>query len=245
MKIKIARKSPSIKHTPIENKQFFIGVALGDNPTVETGIAVLNRNLQLIRVDKVLTNSEVISFINNFSGTVDSLVTLSLAPNTIQLSSKWREDEKNIHAFKLYDSAEDMYWTDRYSERGKDIYEALNGAGITTFRYNIYIAKMTLNLIPPFKTRSQPGCKYLQTVIRDYLSVDNLPNNLIPIASLDALVGAYTGWKVATDKVNVGYKFLEPFKGQQVVAPLKINPRPISDAEDVAKSKKKKKKKRR
>lgn len=242
MKPKTFKKYIQQKSTPLQNKQFFIGIALGDNNTVETGIAVMNRNLELMRVDKLFTNQEIEGYLASFSGTFDSIVCISLAYNSMQLTSKWREDEKNIHAFSLFNSTEDLLWTDRTSERGRELCQALENLGVNTFRYNIYMAKMQLKLAPPFKMRSQPGCKYLQTVIRDYLSVDNLPTNLIPITSLDAIIGAYTGWKIATDKVDVGYSFVETAKGEKIVLPLKQNPRPIKEEDYKTETKSKKKK---
>lgn len=233
MKIKIKPKSLIKEPAPLINKQFFIGIALGDSPTSETGVAILNKNLDLIRVDKLYTNKEIHTFLDNFNGTIDSTVCISLASTPHHFSSKWRQDEKCIHAFSLYESSEDLLWTDRFSDRGKDIYISLNNDGISAYRYNVHLAKVRLNLIPPFKKRSQPGCKYLQTVIRDQLSVNNLPNNLIPIATLEAIIGGYVGWKMTTDKEDVGYSFIEPFKEQKVVIPLKNNlrtkeePRPI------------------
>lgn len=223
MKIKIKPKTLMIEPTPLINKQFFIGIALGENPTTETGVAILNRNLELIRVEKLFTNKEILFFLDTFSGTIDSTVCISLASTPHHFSSKWRQDEKCIHAFSLFEASEQLLWTDRFSDRGKDIYTSLNFAGVSAYRYNIHLAKVRLNLIPPFKKRSQPGCKYLQTVIKDQLSVNNLPGNLIPIASLEAIIGAYTGWKMTTDVEDVGYTFIEPFKEQQVVIPLKYN----------------------
>lgn len=244
MKIQIKPKSIIKEPTPLINKQFFIGIALGENPTTETGVAILNRNLDLIRVDKLFTNKEILFFINNFCGTLDSTVCLSLASTPHHLSSKWRQDEKSIHAFSLFESSEELLWTDRFSDRGNDIYNSLNSTGISTYRYNIHLAKVRLNLIPPFKKRSQPGCKYLQTVIKDQLSVNNLPNNLIPIASLEAIIGAYTGWKMTTDKEDVGYTFIDTFKDQKVVIPLKINLRTKEEPKPKPKPKAKKSKSR-
>lgn len=247
MRLKIAKTQKTINPTPLKNKQFFIGVALGENSLAETGISIINRNLELIFVDKLFSNQDVIHAINNFNGTTDSIVMLSLAPTPEDLASKWRTEERQIHAFSLYESAENMLWTGRFSERGNEIYHTLNKFGVSTFRYNIHIAKMTLNLHPPFKMRSQPGCKYLQTVIQDGLSVNNLPSNLIPISSLDALIGAYTGWLLATSQEEEGYKFGNKFCDQNVVIPLKTNPRPQREIEDrtaKARAKKKKKKKK-
>ncbi|MGD9580639.1 MAG: hypothetical protein AB7V50_04645 [Vampirovibrionia bacterium] len=223
MKIKIKHKTIIKEPTPLINKQFFIGIALGENPTTETGVAILNRNLDLLRVDKLFTNKEILTFINNFCGTLDATVCISLATSPNQFSSKWRQDEKNIHAFSLYESSEELIWTDRFSDRGNDIYQALNTMGISAYRYNVHLSKVRLNLIPPFKMRSQPGCKYLQTVIRDSLSVNNLPNNLIPIASLEAIIGGYAAWKMTTDVENQGYIFINSFKDQKVVVPIKQN----------------------
>lgn len=227
MRTHLKLKKNSVKSTPLKNKSFFIGLSLGESPTTETGLAVLNKNLDILRIDKLYTNPEIEAFFKSFTGLTDSIVCISLAKSSLQLSSKWRQDEKNIHAFKLYESAEEMHWADRFSDRGNKLYEYLNSVGISTFRYNIHLAKMRLNLIPPFKKRSQPGCKYLQTVISDYLSVNNLPGNLIAISALDAVIGAYTGWKMATDKEKNGYEYIKSFNEQKVVIPIKNNPRPI------------------
>jgi hypothetical protein len=231
MKTKPKQKIQPKKPGPLINKMFFIGIALGDNTTNETGVVVLNRNLDLIRVDKLFTNQEIENFLATNPGTYESIICISLPINTMQLNSKWRQEAKSLHAFKLHTSAEDMLWTDRIAERGKDLYEMFQSSGISVYRYHVHLSKMRLNLLPPFKIRSQPGCKYLQTVIKDHLSVNNLPSNLLPIASLDAIVGAYTGWKMATDKEDIGYSYLDSHKDQRVVLPIKPNPRPIEKQE--------------
>lgn len=232
MKINISKKESLIRKTPIQNKQFFIGIALGSNSTTETGIVIIDRNLELLRVDKLYTNPEVHSFLNNFNGLSDSLVMLALAPFTPLLNSKWRINERYIHAFSLHESAEDMKWANRYSERGKEIYDTLVELGIETYRFNAQLAKQSLHLEPPFKERSQPGCKYLQTMIKEYLNIRNLPSNLIPIASLEAIIGGYTGWLMATGKENEDYKFIEPFNDQPMVLPLVCNPMSLEEFQE-------------
>lgn len=236
MKPKIIK---AVKPAPLCNKMFFIGIALGDSTMSETGIAVLDRNLNLIRVEKFFSNNELEFFFKTFNSTKDSITCLSLAPNPLHLSSRWRQDEKNIHVFQLYESAEDMLWTGRFSDRGNELYSNLNTLGFPAFRFNIHLCKLRLNLIPPFKMRSQPGCKYLQTSIKDQLSVNNLPNNLLPISVLDAIIGAYSGWKAATGKEDIDYTFSTPYKSQKVIVPLKSNFRPL-DNQEVKKKKKKK-----
>jgi hypothetical protein len=238
MKTKLLKKDRRAEPAPLENKMFFIGISLGENNTAETSAVVLNRNLDLLKVEKLFTNYDIEVFLKNFPGTYDSVICMSLPLNAIEIESKWRREEKDIHAFKLYNSSEDMFWADRFSERGKEIFETLKITGHSIYRYHIPLSKIRLNLMPPFKMRSQPGCKYLQTVIKDRLSVNNLPSNLIPIAALDAVIGGYTGWLMATDKQGSGYEYIDDYLDQKVVLPLKINPRPVDDQE-VKKKKKK------
>jgi hypothetical protein len=40
----------------------------------------------------------------------------------------------------------------------------------------------------------------LQTIIEERLKIKGMPSNLIPLPSLNALVGAYVAWKAAVNE---------------------------------------------
>ena len=50
------------------NKHYFAGISLASGASIDTGAAVLDRDLKVITLDKLFTMEDVKFFINNFAG---------------------------------------------------------------------------------------------------------------------------------------------------------------------------------
>ena len=77
-----------------------------------------------------------------------------------------------------------------------------------------------LKLTPPYKSRSPVACKYLQMIIKNNLKINDIPSNLIPLSGLDAIIGAYTSWKIAMTPENTGYKCIGKHKDSLIVTAI-------------------------
>jgi hypothetical protein len=201
-------------------KKYFVGISLGSAATTETGIAIIDRDLNLLRVDKAFNLNDLQSYIKNLASPDSIIVCIDLPKNTNLINGKWRIEAKGINAFKLNFEDSKFNWAERFSNRGTDLCNFLTSLNIDTYRYYCYFTKNILQLNSPFKSRSPADCKFLQMSIKDNLKILGIPSNLIALSGLDAIIGAYTGWKVATSLENDGYKYIGKYKDIPIISAL-------------------------
>lgn len=201
------------------NKYCFVGISLTPSSTTETGIAVLDRNLNLLRVDKVYNLNDLELYIKNLAPADSIMVCVDLPKNITAASGKWRQESKNVNIFRFNKTEVNKFeWAERFSDRGHDFCNVLNSMDIDTYRYYCYFTKNQLKLIPPFKSRSPVACKALQMNIENYLNIQGIPSNLIAISGLDAIIGAYTAWKMAHSQENKGYRNIGSHKNIPIIS---------------------------
>jgi len=201
----------------LNNKLIFIGVSMASSATSETGIAVLDTDLNLLKVDKGYNVNEIKLCINNISHKNSSIICVDLPKNSTMLNGKWRIEGRSNQPLKV-NSACKGDWTERFSDRGVDLCSGLKSEGYDVFRYNCYFTKNALNINPPFKSRTPIACKYLQTALKDQLGISGIPTNMIPISGIDAIIGAYIGWKMTN--ANTGYKKIGNYKDFPVISAI-------------------------
>ena len=73
-----------------ENKLYFVGISLGSNSTNETGVAVIDRNLNIITLDKLFSMEDVRFFFKRFVGKQNSIINVALPENPQMLNAKWK-----------------------------------------------------------------------------------------------------------------------------------------------------------
>ena len=81
-------------------------------------------------------------------------------------------------------------WTQRFSNRGCDFLKELIENNINVKRFDIYLTRQAFGLVSHIKDRSPADCKFLQTTLKMNYGFETLPSNMIPMAQLEALVGA-------------------------------------------------------
>ena len=69
---------------------YFIGLMLSAGANTESGVAVLDRNNEIILLDKLFTMQDVQHFFDNFSSLKNSQVCISLPWDNSMLNGKWR-----------------------------------------------------------------------------------------------------------------------------------------------------------
>jgi len=202
-----------------ESRTAFIGISMGESGSVETGIAMLDKDLNLVRVDKSFNLSDLKSNLAHIAPPDNTIACISMPRNMMMLNGKWRIESKHTKPFTLgsYDSKKHL-WTQRYSDRGSEFCKTLQDEGAEVFRYNSEFTKNFLSFNPPFKSRSPAACKYLQMVIEKDLGIRGMPSNLIPLPAMNAILGAYTSWKLAFGEENTDYKQISSHKGMPLIA---------------------------
>ena len=69
---------------------YYVGLSLTAGSTMDTGLAVLDEDYNLIMVDKLYKMSDVIFFFENFSSLKQSKICVSLPWDRTLLNGKWR-----------------------------------------------------------------------------------------------------------------------------------------------------------
>jgi hypothetical protein len=206
-----------------ESKLCFVGVSLGESGSAETGIAVIDRELNLLRVDKSYNLSELKLSLANIAPPESIIACIGMPRNMMMLNGKWRIESKQTQALKHKNFESAKYtWTQRFSDRGAELCKTFQEEGMEVFRYNCYYTKNTLQINPPYRSRTPAACKYLQMIIENKLNISGIPSNLIPLPALNAIIGSYTAWKMATSEENEGYKQIGIHKHMPVVSAISI-----------------------
>lgn len=208
----------------------FIGVSIGSDSSNESGITVIDRDLNLIKTDKAYHLSELKAVIANFAELApfqNTVMCVDLPRNIMMLNGKWRIVSKQTQILKLNRSITETrktsVWKNRYSDRGAEICTHFAETGMDVFRYNSLFTINQLNLTPPYRIRMPAGCKFLQSIIDEKLGIQGIPSNLLPLPTMFALIGAYIAWKIGQSREDFGYRQISTYKNLPVVSALKEN----------------------
>lgn len=180
---------------------YFIGLMLSSGVNTESDVAVLDRNKEIILLDKLFTMQDVEYFFSNFSSLKNSQICVSLPWDNSMLNGKWRVLSKLYQIVGLNNSLPNVNnWTQRYSNRGSDYFNSLVQQGINICRFETQLTRQALNLGSCFKERSPADCKSLQNGLKIKYGFSSLPTNMMPMAHLEALVGAILAKKISDEK---------------------------------------------
>lgn len=192
-----------------------VGISLAPNSSTESGVAV--RELftnKLIYMDKLFSISDVELFFNNYNNLKNSIICVSLPWDNTMLEGKWRILSKPyqlIHEHGNFHNKDN--WMERFSSRGSDLLLNLSKNGAEIYRYEVYLSRQKLNLYSNFKEHSTADCKFLQSALRLDYGFEDLPQNMIPAAQLEAVVGTL----VAEKKLNSETEKIFDFKDLAVI----------------------------
>lgn len=198
-------------------KTSFIGISLASLSTVESAVAVLDNNLKVIMLDKLFSMNDVKYFIDNWAGKQNSVILVSIPENEVMLSSKWKYCSRTYHPVNLDDKLKNLDgWTNRFSTRGSEYFKELNEAGIDIYRFDIDNMKKFFNNGYAFRERTPLDCKALQDTLRIKYDMRELPVNMLPVAQLEAILGAFLARNIALDE-NFEYKQIGEYEKLPVI----------------------------
>ena len=196
--------------------QYAVGMSLAPASSIESGVAV--REIvtgKLIYVDKLFSMQDVQLFFENYVSLKESVICVSLPWDNTMMEGKWRVLSK---PYQLIHSEEERFlnrdnWMQRFSTRGSELFLNLKNAGADISRFEVYLTRQKLNLYSNFKERSSADCKFLQSALKFEYGFDNLPVNMMPVAQLEAIVGAV----LAGEKLKNNTEEIFVFRGLGVI----------------------------
>lgn len=178
-------------------EHYFIGLMLASGANTESGAAILDRNNQIILLDKLFTMQDIQYFFENFSSLKNSQICISLPLDNTMLNGKWRVLSKPYQLVGLNSNLKNTSnWIQRYSNRGSEYFNSLASQGIKINRFEINLTRQALGLSSCFKERSPADCKSLQSALRIKYGFNSLLSNMMPMAQLEAIVGAVLAKKI-------------------------------------------------
>ena len=187
-------KDNAINNIDFDNKMFFVGISLGSCSTNETGVAIIDRHLNIITLDKLFSMEDVRFFFRRMVGKQNAIINVALPENPQMLNAKWKllaREYQLVQSSALIN--QDSDWIKRYSNRGCDHLSELKEQGIDIFRYDIRELKSSLGLAGVYKDRTPVDCKALQSALKHKFNFKELPSNMLPVSQLEAILGAYLG----------------------------------------------------
>ncbi len=193
-----------------------VGISLGASSSIESGVAVREiSSRNLIYVDKLFSMNDVQLFFENYVSLKNSIICVSLPWDNTMLEGKWRVLSK---PYQLIHSEEERFinkdnWMQRFSTRGSELLLNLKNSGVDISRYETYLTRQKMNLYSNYKERSSADCKFLQSALKFEYGFDSLPNNMMPVAQLEAIVGTI----LAEEKLKNKTKTIFEFRGLDVI----------------------------
>lgn len=194
---------------------YYIGLALSASSGMDSGVAVLDEDNNLILVDKLYTMNDVMFFFDNYPMLKYSKICVSLVWDRTMLNGKWRilgKPYQLVATNPLMPNREG--WTQRYSTRGCEYFKSLVEKGIEVNRFELYLTRQSMNLDSCYKERSPADCKFLQQALKYEFGLD-LPANMMPMSQLEAIVGALLAKENTKNPQNV--KIVSNFKDFNVI----------------------------
>lgn len=186
-----------------------VGLSLGPTSSVESGVAVREiASGKLIYVDKLFSMNDVNLFFENYPSIKNSVICVSLPWDNTMLEGKWRVLSKPyqlIHTLGNFPNSDN--WMQRFSTRGCDLFNNLKEEGCDITRFEVYLTRQKFNLYSNYKERSSADCKFLQGTLKNEYGFEDLPNNMMPVAQLEAIVGTLLAEEKLKNKTKEIFKF--------------------------------------
>jgi hypothetical protein len=197
-------------------KHYFVGISLASAATTESGVAILDSNLDVITLDKLFTMEDIKFFFENFISKQNAVFNITIPENPTMLNAKWKLYSRQyqlVQSNRLINKESD--WIQRYSYRGCDYFKELKDKGIDVFRFDIHDLKSAFGLAGMYRDRTPVDCKAFQSALKFKFGIKNLPINMLPVAQLEAILGAYFSY--AVNKKLKEYNVRYAYKGIDVI----------------------------
>lgn len=195
---------------------YYIGLSLASSSGMDSGVAVIDEDNNLITLDKLYKMDDVIYFFENFNSLKNSKICVSVPYDRTMLEGKWRIISKPYQPVATNKNIPNREnWTQRHSNRGSEYFKSLTERGVTVNRFDIYISRQSMHLNSCYKDRSPADCKFLQQALKYEWGLYSLPANMMPMSHMEAILGAILAKE--NEKNPQKIRTLYNFKGLDVI----------------------------
>lgn len=195
-------------------KKYYLGLSLASNLNYDSGVAVLDNDLNVIYLDKLYSDEDIRHFLKNYSSINETVLAVSLAQDNTLLAGKWRMMAKGYKQIENQFDINADDWTNRLTPRISNFLKDLSYEGYPIFRYYNFQLRQAMGVAPNYPERTSIDCKCLQTALKHKFSLATLPENMLPASNLEAILGAMFAKNVYEGKK---YKKIGEFKGLDIL----------------------------
>ena len=169
-------------------ESFFIGLALSNSSNYDSSVCVLDRDSNIVLLDKFYFGQDIDYFFETSPYISNSAICVSVAYDNKMLDGKWRIHAKNYQPLQDYFKINRNDWTNRISQRCCETFKKLKEKNIKIFRADIQQLRQSYGLNSHYLSRTSIDCKNLQIALKLKFGFEELPENMLPASSLEAII---------------------------------------------------------
>ncbi len=197
---------------------YYIGLSVASNSAHSSAVCVINRYKEIVLIDKLYFTDDIKLFFEKSFYVNNSILMVGLAPDETLLDGKWRIHCKNYKTLDGKFNVNRNNWVNRLDARLKDFFFELNETKCKVLRCNPSLLRQYYGLFPDYLENSSLDCKNFQAGLKIKYGFSEIPDNLLPISSLEALLFALFAYDISNN--NVKTKDISNFCGLRVVNPV-------------------------
>lgn len=180
-------------------ENYFIGLSLANSSANDSSICVLDRNSNIILIDKFYFAQDIEYFFETSPYISKSAICVSIPYDNKLLEGKWRIHSKNYKPLGDYFKVNRNDWTNRISKRCCDIFEKLKEKDIKIIRAEINQLRQAYGLCSHYLSRTSIDCKNLQTSLKLKYDFKQMPDNMLAASALESIICAMFALEYAND----------------------------------------------
>ena len=194
---------------------YYIGLSLASTSSHSSSVCVIDINKEIVLLDKLYFADDIKLFFETSPYVKNSVVMAALTPDESLLDGKWRIHSKNYKMISEMFKVNKNNWTNRLNDRLKDLFLELNENKCKIFRCNINLLRQSYGLKPDYLENTSLDCKNFQAGLKIKYGFRSMPDNLLPSASLDAILCALFAHNITNKEVQ--HKEISEFCGIKVL----------------------------
>ena len=169
-------------------ENFFIGLYLANSSNYDSSVCVMDRNSHIILLDKFYFAQDIEYFLENSPYIKNSIICASVAYDNKILEGKWRIHAKNYRMLGEDFKVNRDNWINRISKRCNGAFLNLSKQGIKVIRTDMDRLRQAYKLQSYYLNGTSIDCKNLQTSMKLKFDFLELPENMLPASSLNAII---------------------------------------------------------
>lgn len=174
-------------------ENFFIGLSLSNSSNYDSSICVLDRNSNIILIDKFYFAQDIDYFFETSPYVKNSVICASVPYDNKMLEGKWRIHSKNYKVMGDYFKINRDDWINRVSKRCIETFKKLKDNNTNIIRCDINQLRQAYGLCTHYLNRTSIDCKNLQISLKIKYGFEELPENMLPASSLGSIICAMFG----------------------------------------------------